>query len=92
MRHELCAVTIDSQDDVPWAKVTLSGFAAWCYLEVAIIHTQSTHSQGGKEKKKTCYKGCHTASEKREKVEEKRALGQEGHHRGQIQQKQLSSE
>lgn len=74
MRHELCAVTIDSQDDVPWTKVTLSGFASWCYLQVTFIHTQSIRSQGGKEKKKICYKGYHTASEEREKVEEKKSI------------------
>lgn len=50
--HELCAVTVDSQDDVPGAKVPLGGFAALCYLQVACIHIQSIHSQGRKEKKK----------------------------------------
>lgn len=80
VRHELCAVTIDSQDDVPWTKVTLSGFAARCDLQVAFIHTQSIHSQGGKEKKKkTCYRDCHSAihpsfCEEREKVEERKSI------------------
>lgn len=49
--HELCAVTIDGQDDVPWTKVALGGFAAWCYLQVAFIHThtytQKSHTQPG---------------------------------------------
>lgn len=57
VRHELCAVTIDGQDDVPWTKVTLGGFAAWCYLQVAFIHTHThmhtIHTQPrGKEKKR----------------------------------------
>lgn len=55
MRHELSAVTIDGQDDVPWTKVALGGFAAWGYLQVAFIHTHTENpytSTGGRKKKK----------------------------------------
>lgn len=50
VRHELCAVTIDSQDDVPWTKVTLGGFAAWCYLQVTFIHTHNPNTAKGEKK------------------------------------------
>lgn len=58
VRHELCAVTIDGQDDVPRTKVALGGFAAWCYLQVAFIHsnthmhTENPYTATGERKKR----------------------------------------
>lgn len=43
--HELCAVTVDSQNGVPWTQVTLGGLAAWCYLKVTFTRTYThTHT------------------------------------------------
>lgn len=104
--HELCAVAVDSQNGVPWTQVTLGGLAAWCYLKVTFtrtytrtythkcMRTQNPSKAKRKAKRKKRYKWGQTSRdiEVQKKKDQKRALVSEHQQRGQIQQKQLSSD